>query len=426
MTQWLTNTNWYSQAPSKLSAGRGSFHPLAFISIRWHTQISISSMLKSASSRTGLNGGKGIGGWGKGMWKMKKYVSLIVCLLLFMCILLPQNTSATSKTQIVDFGHSGEISADFSESVGPMSVSADFYIGGGIKCPIEVEMSYPTTITPGETIEISIEARGMPGEIWYEFNGQADCTVFGYQLYEKSIVFPRTSISMTVPIGDKTSPAKTSQITVMTWHKEIDIILQKYYIDADLRFQFDLEVTTSSSVDGKINYAGSALSSSSSDNYNLNTDYSNNLQISNSAITGDDLDISLSNMKYVLQTIDVKIVEFYVYAGYYSDIDWIGEDSNAITGKIPISELEPIFGTRADDRENGELISTSAEVAILSNLDASISIPEGYYPDDEGGLPFLSATSIIIVIFSVGMFVNIFFKSKKTKQNLPPPKQPIG
>jgi len=359
---------------------------------------------------------------------MKKIISIGICIITFLCIFTPHTVKANTDTRIVDFGKVGHLSAEYYFTEFGMKVGGEFDLSGGINWPIEVRMISPDSIKPGQMINVTISTSGGLGEIWYQFYGHAEATVAGYTLYEKTINFPHTTIlSMTVPIGQNiVSPASSGQITVATWQKTVDLYLTQYDISADLRFAFDFEITSSSYVTGDIQCSGNALKNSVTESYTWGSSYQKSLQISSSAKTGDSLGISVSNMKYILQNIRIKVTNFYVYAGYYTDIPLVGSDANAITGEIPISELIPQYSTRADYLDNGEFVDTS-EVISVPTLQNSLTIPSGYEPSGPEINPFYILAIVLIVVPIVIIAWAVTRKSKKQYPNVPmynPPPPP--
>lgn len=311
-----------------------------------------------------------------------------VCLLVGMFGLLvfgPTPADAATINQVIEFGKEGKVGADISVASGIVSANAGFDFSAGIDWPVEVRMTHPDTIAPGDNMQISIDTVGKSGAVWYKFNGYADCRIsYGIGtavLAEKTINIPRTNlISLTVPIGENiTQNASSSEITVWTGRKDIDLALKDYYVEADIRFKFDFEVTTTSYVSGNVICDGNATESSINENHKWGGPYSKTIPISSTALPGNSVDVSVSNMKYVLEKIIVKIKTFYVYVGYESDWSVIGSDPNAISTTISINKFIPESTTRADNRANGEFINTFDEVPVIADFNANIAIP---FPED--------------------------------------------
>ena len=297
-------------------------------------------------------------------------------------------------------------------------------------------MTHPDELTAGEEIEISIDTAGDSGGIWYKFYGNAECSVLTYTLAQKTINIPQTNlVRLTVPIGENiTQNASSDQITIYTQREDYSLYVTDFYVQADVRIKFDFEITTSSYVVGDVSCTGGAIQVPVNENHVWGSTYTTRLDVKSSAEPGDSIDISVINMKYVLEKVQVKIKAFYVYAGYYSDSSVIGTDADAITTMIDVSNFVPKPGTRADNRVNGELINTFDEVPVVSDFTASLAIP---YPDNPGGgddsgglsasllLP-LALVLIIVVVATVGTMSYMRGKGAKAPQAPIPIQQTQG
>jgi len=346
---------------------------------------------------------------------VRKTLCVFVCLGLLMVPFTGVQAQNVTKTQTIDFGDSGTVAADYSLSGGGVSIGAGFDFTAGIDLPVTMTMSYPNTTSAGEAIQVSISAQGGSGGIWYKFYGHADCSVMGYTLAEETINIPKNDvITFTVPIGENVTQNLTSnQITVANWHKDIDLIFDSYFIEADMRFAVDVEVTTSSYISGNVDITGTAIDVPVSGEHEWGSTYTNSVNVKSSAQPGDSVNISVSNLRYVLETIQVKIKTFHVYAGYNSDIDLVGSDPDALTATIPVTEFIPQDGTRADDRTNGDLIYSSNEISG-SDFGATISIPQ---PPGLGGQlsnPLLWV-AVIAVCCIVGVSTGIYMKRRSQR-----------
>ena len=81
---------------------------------------------------------------------MKKILSLIICLILIVCIFPTPCVKASTETQTVNFGKTGQLASSYYFSEFGMNVGAEFDLSGGIDWPIEVRMVTPDSIRPGQ------------------------------------------------------------------------------------------------------------------------------------------------------------------------------------------------------------------------------------------------------------------------------------
>lgn len=283
-------------------------------------------------------------------------------------------------------------------------------------------MTYPQNITPGQVVEIKVDTVGLPGGAWYSFYGHADCKVYDYVLEEKTLDIPKTNlISLTVPIGENVvQTASSDEILVYLCRKDVNILVTKYYVEARMRFKFDFEVITSTYVTGNVSIGGNAIDSPINKDHIWGPTFKRAIQISPTAQPGNTLDMSVTDMKYVLHKVNLRVKMFHVYVGYYSDISIIGNEPNAIVKSISVEEFSPTIGTRSDTNAKGDFINTFGEEPIISDLQASVSVP--YPPPESGSLGGIfkdvgSGTGVIIVIIIVAAVAIVAYVTMRKSRN---------